>query len=68
MKIKELPSEVVYACRQRGLTDQQIEEMTISELFNEFCNWNGLINWSDRLLNVVNQLKKAKRKKIGFVR
>lgn len=33
--------------------DKEIEGMTASEQFEHYCNWNGLIGWSDKLKDVV---------------
>ncbi len=38
---------------ERGLTDEAIRHLSGRELFSEYCTWNGLINWSDTLWDVV---------------
>jgi hypothetical protein len=38
---------------ERGHTDESIRQMPGREVFAEYCNWHGLINWSDTLWDVV---------------
>jgi hypothetical protein len=56
MKIKDIPDEVVDACRERGHSDDSIEAMKPEDLFVEYCQWEGLINYGRSLWNIVIKL------------
>ena len=62
MKIEDIPETVLEAARERGFSDAAIAQMPIKRLFNEFCNWHGLINWGYNLFNLVEALQKAENK------
>lgn len=51
-----LPIGVVRNLHQRGLSDTEIEQLTPKEAFEHFCDWNGLINWSNLLWSTVASL------------
>ena len=36
--------------------DGEIDRMSLNEIFNRWCEWNGLINWSGRLRSVVGNI------------
>lgn len=38
---------------ERGHSDETTQRMSGREIFAEYCNWHGLINWSDTLWDVV---------------
>lgn len=43
--------------RERGRSDVYIKGMSAKDIFSEYCTWNGLINWSNTLWDVVSVLK-----------
>ena len=55
--INQLPSRVLSDLRSRGLDDAAIEQLSPREAFAYYCQWNGLINWSDTLWEVVTALR-----------
>lgn len=59
MKKKYIPDEVLFACRERELSDSDIEGMSARDLFHEYCEWHGLINWSNTLYHIVVDLEAA---------
>jgi len=58
MSIDQLPLSVLYALEKRGHTHEQIEQMDGQTIFHEFCEWEGLINWSATLWRIVHVLSK----------
>lgn len=55
--------EVMEACRQRmGLykddksCDVDIWNMPRKKVFREYCEWNGLTGWSNKLLDVIQNI------------
>ena len=58
MTLDQLPWSVLHALEQRGHSHEQIEQMTGEQIFHEFCEWEGLINWSAALWNTVHALSK----------
>ncbi len=59
MNVAELSHEVLSALHERGRTDQEIAHMSLSEVFDDYCNWHGMIHMGDQLLRVVTDLQKA---------
>jgi len=55
--INQLPRQVLADLRSRGHSDDAIERMSPEEAFSEYCQWNGLINWSGYLWEAVTALK-----------
>lgn len=51
MDMNKLPPGVREALRKRGREEAEVAIMTPREVFEDYCNWNGLINWSDTLWN-----------------
>ena len=60
MNLENIPFDVLSAVRERGHSDATIELMRPREIFEEYCEWEGLINWSTRLYNIVLTLEGAK--------
>ncbi len=58
MKLDDIPDDILDDVRSRGLSDEDIVNATPKEIFNEYCNWNGLIHWGNRLWNVVMTLNR----------
>lgn len=59
MDINKLPPGVRSALRERGVKDAVVAIMTPREVFEEYCNWNGIINWSDTLWDTMQALVQA---------
>jgi len=57
MNIHNIPAQVLTVLRERGNTDAMIELMRPREVFHEYCEWEGLINWSDTLYTTVLRLE-----------
>lgn len=62
--IEDVPDKVLEALRQRrGLDedddsqDSEIALMHSDEMFDEFCNWRGLIGWGPTLRRIMEDLK-----------
>ena len=49
LKIDDLNGDTLDALRERGHSDEQIEAMSPSEAFSEYCNWHGLLGWGNEL-------------------
>ena len=54
---KVLPDFIISDLKDRGHSEDDISRMTPRNAFNEYCNWNGLINHGDSLWEVVQALK-----------
>jgi hypothetical protein len=39
--------------------DEQISRMSANEMFDEWCNWNGLIDWGPDLRHTLDHLRKV---------
>lgn len=39
----------------RGHSDDEILLMREDEMFDEYCNWHGLINWGPRLRRILEE-------------
>lgn len=39
-----------------GYTREEVENMSNKELFDAYLNWNGLIGWTDTILDMVENL------------
>lgn len=59
MDMNKLPPGVREALRKRGREEAEVAIMTPREVFEDYCNWNGLINWSDTLWNTMEALVQA---------
>lgn len=57
MNVQKLPQNVREALRESKLTDDDATTMTASEIFEVFCNWNGLVNWSGTLIKVLDECR-----------
>ena len=55
--IDQIPKHILADLRQRGHSDEAIERMSPREVFQEYCEWNGLIRWGDPLWEAVSALK-----------
>lgn len=49
LDVNKLPPAVRSALRERGHSDQVIAIMSPREAFDEYCMWNGIVNWGDTL-------------------
>ena len=60
MNINLIPPLVLDAVRKREkFTDEEIVHLSPRELFDEYCSWNGLLNWGDSLWDTMDQLQKV---------
>jgi len=57
--IKKLPRDVVHALKQRRHTEFQIEALTPEQIFDEYCQWHGLLGWGETLRGVLDSARKA---------
>lgn len=57
LNTKTLPANVLEALHNRGLSDEEIAELTPAEAFSEFCYWHGLLNWGNELWSVMTNLQ-----------
>lgn len=57
MDINKLPPGVREALRERGVKEAVVAIMSPREVFEEYCNWNGIINWSDTLWDTMTALQ-----------
>lgn len=46
-------SEVLLALQKRGHSEKEIAGMSPKETFIEYCEWNGLLGWGEKLWNQV---------------
>lgn len=59
MDIENLSVDVLTALRERGLSDAFIEGSGPESLFDEYCNWQGLIGYGPTLVRVLDELRSA---------
>ena len=59
LNFDELLGDTLDALRERGHSDEQIEAMSPSEAFSEYCNWHGLLGWGDELWALMAELNRA---------
>lgn len=59
MDMNKLPPGVREALRERGRKEAEVAIMTPREIFEDYCNWNGIINWSDTLWDTATALMNA---------
>ena len=62
MNIDKIPDYILGDIRARGNTDDEIRRMDAETVFNEYCNWHGLINWGRNLWSVAERLRSAESK------
>ena len=58
MNLKAIPPEVLKVLQERKLSCTEILELTPEQMFIEYCEWNGLINWGQTLWNHAKTLSK----------
>lgn len=58
MEIKKIPEHILKDLRER-CTDEEIKGCSPEYLFNEYCEWNGLIGWGSSLLIAIESLRAA---------
>ncbi len=59
MLVENLSDDMRDALQQRGLSDAFIEGSGPEQLFDEYCNWHGLIGWGPRLIRALDELRSA---------
>lgn len=62
--IRENHSEYVEEIPEK--VDNDLSRETVEELFGRYCDYNGLINWSSRLIQVLDLLREAEIKTAEF--
>ena len=45
----QIPSDVKDALMLRGYSEEAIKSMSGKTIFREYCEWEGLIGWGNRL-------------------
>ena len=65
-----LPTHVIEALRQRfnvepddSSKDEEIMKLSASELHREYCMWNGLIGWSQLLIDALDSIREVKNRR-----
>ncbi len=58
--IPNVPNRVYSALLDAGWTHDRIKNAKGKELFEAFCQWEGLINWSHTLWQAVTLLEQRK--------
>ncbi|HEX7912509.1 MAG TPA: hypothetical protein VF534_31080 [Paraburkholderia sp.] len=61
MIVSNISAEVLDCLRKRGWDDAQIASMTPEKAFSEFCEWNGLLGYGDKLVRALDGLRNAAR-------
>jgi len=51
--------DILQDLKSRGLSDADISELDAEQLFDEFCNWNGLMGWGPTLVGVLDHLREV---------
>lgn len=59
MNPDKLSQDLLEALTERGYTEETIKTLSPEEAFEEYCNWNGLINWGTRLKNAMTNIEQA---------
>ena len=59
LKLEAVPARIYDDLRQRGHSADEIEQMTAEQAFAEYCQWHGLADWGDHLVQVLDALRSA---------
>ena len=59
INLTQLDEDVLEALRNRGHSSEQIEQMNWDEVFDEYCEWRGLLRWGNTLRRVMTNAKNA---------
>jgi len=59
MNPTKLPEDLLACLLNRGHSVAAISEMTADDVFDEFCNWHGLIGWGSTLRNAMDAANAA---------
>ena len=57
LKLEAVPARIYDDLRQRGHSADEIEQMTAEQAFAEYCQWHGLADWGDHLVQVLDALR-----------
>lgn len=60
MNVQKLDLDVYDALKGRHHRDEDIEQMSPSEAFSEYCEWQGLHGWGASLMMTMKNLESAK--------
>ncbi len=59
MNIERIPDHIIEDLKERGWSEKEIERSYPDELFNEYCEWQGLSGYGDMLREVLDALRGA---------
>ena len=63
LQVAKIPRYLVNDLMKRGYTEQSIATLSPAEAFREYCEWHGLINWSDTLIKAIDDLRGAAKER-----
>lgn len=66
--ITKLEHAVLDNLHERGHTDEQIKNMNWDQVFDEYCEWEGLIQWGPELRRVMANAKNAQQEADNTIR
>jgi len=55
----KLDKETYTTLIERGVSPSDIPQMSADDIFDEYCQWHGLINWGPRLRRVLENAKEV---------
>lgn len=59
MDVKKIPQHIKDDLIARGLTEDDMAEMSAERAFHEFCEWHGMHGWATILRNTLDMLREA---------
>lgn len=59
LNLSKIPPYILDDLQSRLNTDEEIRAMSADEAFDEWCIWNGIIGWADRLADALDGLREA---------
>lgn len=59
MDITKLPKHIIEDIRANGHSPEDMATMSVNELFEAYCNGNGIIRWADTLRETIDALRAA---------
>jgi hypothetical protein len=60
LNLNKMDDRVLDALRNRGHSDEQIQKMSPEDVFDEFCQWEGLLGWGPTLREALDDLRANK--------
>ncbi|AJD82995.1 hypothetical protein PJWF_00102 [Achromobacter phage JWF] len=58
-KVEDLPPHIIDVLRERGLSDEEIRISSTRELMEHWLHWNGIINWTESIIQAYETFKQA---------